>query len=82
MTANKKGALAGALEQQFSPSHHTPSRTAVALAVLRDAITASGVERFTALAILAAAESYAKARLRDEFAAFAAELDSPREVTA
>lgn len=78
MKANEKacqgGNLAG-LDSTFSPPNYTPSRTESSLAVLRDSVTAAELDKFTHMAILAAADSYAKARVRDEFAAFLRELD-------
>lgn len=75
MEANKKGAGQGALQQHFSPPHFSRSRLEVARDVLRDAILASGADEFSAMAIRAAAESYARESIRAEFAAFRAELD-------
>lgn len=68
MTApNEKAARQGGLDQhhrqQFQHANFTRTRSHDARDVLRDAI-------------LAAAESYAKARLRDEFSAFVDELEN------
>ncbi len=76
-TSNEKGALAGPLVRHFSPADSNSLRAPAAKNILRDAIIAAGVEAYAGVAILSAAESYAKARVRDEFAAFRAELDSP-----
>lgn len=75
MEDNKKGAGQGALTQHFPPVHSTRSRLQVAREILLDAITASGVDDFAAMAIRAAADSYAREHVRAEFAAFRAELD-------
>lgn len=75
MIANKKGALVGALAQHSTRAKYTPTRTDAARDVLRDAVLASGVDAYVGMAILAAADSFAKARARDEFASFMQELD-------
>lgn len=71
MSANEK---AGAgwhptgFRNNISPDDSTPSRSAVARNILRDAIVALGLTPGAGVALLAAAESYAKARVRDELA--------------
>lgn len=66
--------LAG-LESNILPLNHTPFRTSAALTVLRDAVTATGVDAYTGEVVLAAADSYAKVRVRDKFAAFLCEVN-------
>lgn len=63
------------LEQQHQPANYIPSRTEAARNILRDAVIAAGVDSYAGMVILAAADSFAKARIRDEFAAFMRELD-------
>lgn len=76
-TRNEEGALAGApFVPQLSPSNHTATGATAAQYVLKDAIIAAGVDPFAGVAILADADSFDKARVRDEFAAFRAELDN------
>lgn len=66
MTANKEAApvsATGSGSQRHLFSDSIPSRTAQARNVSRDSIRAAGVPPFQGVAILAAADSYAKARV-------------------
>lgn len=82
MEDNKKGAGQGALLQQFPQRHSTRSPVEKARDVLRDAIIAAGVDDFSRMAILAAAESFARESTRAEFASFVAELHAGQEKAA
>lgn len=55
-------------QNNISRADSTPSRSTIARDVLRDTIVAAGVSALTGTAILAAAaaDGYAKARVRDE----------------
>lgn len=82
-TTNEEGAPLGAPSLQHFPQGHS-SRSPVERArqVLHDAVLAAGVDDFSRMAIQGAAESYARERMRAEFAGFVAELNTDQEQAA
>lgn len=75
-TGNGKETWQGSTVRRFSQHHSHRTPVEKAGDVLRDAISAAGVDDFSRMAIQAAAESYARERMRAEFAGFVAELNA------